>query len=74
MSGRGIFLRNTLTPKRKYSENEVNIIKMLEFQVNDIFVVFQGKVCEQIVSFPMGINCVPLIADIFLYSYESEFI
>ena len=51
-----------------------DIIKMLEFLVDNIFVVFAGKVFQQIVGIPMGTNCAPLLADIFLYSYEAEFI
>ena len=47
---------------------------MLEFLVDNIFVVFSGKVFQQIVGIPMGTNCAPLLADIFLYSYEAEFI
>ena len=47
---------------------------MLEFLVDNIFVVFGGKVFQQIVGIPMGTNCAPLLANIFLYSYEAEFI
>ena len=47
---------------------------MLEFLVDNIFVVLGGKVFQQIVGIPMGTNCAPLLADIFLYSYEAEFI
>ena len=47
---------------------------MLEFLVDNIFVVFGGKVFQQIVGITMGTNCAPLLADIFLYSYEAEFI
>ena len=36
--------------------------------------VFGGKVFQQIVGIPMGTSCAPLLADIFLYSYEAEFI
>ena len=46
---------------------------MLEFLVDKI-VVFAGKVSQQIVGIPMGTNYVPLLADIFLDSYEAEFI
>ena len=55
-----------------YSEDD--IIKVLEFLVDNIFVVFAGKVSQQIVGIPMGTNCAPLLADIFLYWYEAEFI
>ena len=58
--------------KSKY--NEENIIKMLECLVDKIFVVFAGKVFQQIIGIPMGNNCAPLLADIFLYAYEAEFI
>ena len=47
---------------------------MLEFLVDTIFVVFGGKVFQQIVRIKMGTNCASLLADIFLYSYEAEFI
>ena len=47
---------------------------MLEFLVDNIFVVFVGKVFQQTVGIPMGTNCAPLLADIFLYSYEADFI
>ena len=47
---------------------------MLEFLVDNIFVVFAEKVFQQIVGIPMGTNCAPLLANIFLYSYEAELI
>ena len=47
---------------------------MLESLDDNIFVVLVGKVFQQTVGILMGTNCVPLLADIFLYSYEAEFI
>ena len=49
---------------------------MLEFLVDNIFVVFAKKVFQHIIGIPMGtvLNCAPLLANIFLYSYEAEFI
>ena len=64
------FVKEHSDSKHKYSEDD--IIKMLEFLVDNIFVVFAGKVSQQIVGIPMGTNCAPLLADIFLYSYEAE--
>ena len=55
--------------KIKYSEDE--IIKMFEFLVHNSLVVFAEKVFQQIVGIPMGTNCAPPLADIFLYSYEA---
>ena len=55
----------------KYTEDD--FVKMLEFLVDIIFVVFGGKGFQQIVGIPMGTNCAPLLADIFLHSYEAKF-
>ena len=66
------FVKEHSDSKNKYSEDD--IIKMLEFLVDDIFVVFAGKVFQQTVGIPMGTNCAPLLADIFLNSYEADFI
>ena len=65
------FVKEHSDSKNKHSED---YIKMLEFLVHNIFVVFAGKVFQQMVGIPMGTNCAPLLADIFLYSYEAEFI
>ena len=39
-----------------------------------IFVINDGKVFQQIVGIPLGTNSAPLIADLFLYCYERDFI
>ena len=61
----------TNIPHQKLKNRFATII---EFLVDNIFVVFGRKVFQQIVGIPMGTNCAPLLADIFLYSYEAEFI
>ena len=40
---------------------------------NNYYVQFDGMVYQQIVGIPMGTNCAPLIADLFLYCYERDF-
>ena len=66
------FVKEHSDSKNKYTEDD--IVNMLEFLVDNIFVVFGVKVFQQIVGIPMGTNCAPLLAVIFLYSYEAEFI
>ena len=51
-----------------------NICKMIEFLIDNIFVQFGGRLFHQIIGIPMGTNCAPLLADLFLYSYENEFL
>jgi hypothetical protein len=50
------------------------MIKMLEFLIDNIFVMLDGRVFQQTVSIPMGINCASLLFDLFLYSHEADFI
>ena len=38
------------------------------------FFFFAGKVFQQTVGIPMGTNCAPFLDNIFLYSYEADFI
>ena len=47
---------------------------MLEFLVDNIFVVFARQVIQQTVGIPKGTNCTSLLVDIFLYSYEADFL
>ena len=42
--------------------------------IDNIFVSFGGILFQQVVGIPMGTNCAPLLAELFLYSYESEFL
>ena len=43
------------------------------FLMENIYVQFDGMVYQQIVWIPMYTNCAPLIADLFLYCYERDF-
>jgi hypothetical protein len=56
-----------------YKYFEADIKDMLGFLV-DIYVVFGDQVFQQFVGIPMDTSCTPLLADLFLYSYEAEFV
>ena len=47
---------------------------MLEFLIDNMFAIFGGRVFQQTVGIHMGTNCAPLLGDLFLYSYEADFI
>ena len=66
------FVKNYTYSKNKYTETD--IVKMLEFLIDNIFVEFGGFMFQQTVGIPMGTNCAPLLADPFLYLYEAEFV
>ena len=42
--------------------------------VDNIYVRFGGQLFQKMVGIPMGTNCAPLLANLFLYSYENEFL
>ena len=58
--------------KTCYSEEQV--ISVMGFLIDNIFVSFGGILFRQVVGIPMGTNCAPLLADLFLFSCESEFL
>jgi hypothetical protein len=69
---RSYFVKHHSDSTKKFSETD--IFSMLEFLIENIFVMFGGRVFQQTVDIPMGTNCAPLLADLFLYSYEADFI
>ena len=46
---------------------------MLTFLLDNIFIRLGTKLYRQVVGIPMGTNCAPLIADLFLFCYERDF-
>ena len=66
------FSNNIQKGKTCYSEEQV--ISMLEFLIDKIFVSFGGTLFQQVVGTPMGTNCALLLADLIFYPYESEFL
>ena len=46
----------------------------LNFLLDNMYIRFGSKLYRQIVGIPMGTNCAPLEADLFLFCYERDFI
>jgi hypothetical protein len=64
------FVKSYSKCNNKYKQDET--IQMLDFIIDNIFVLFSGWVFQQMIGFPMGTNCVSLLADSFLYAYGTE--
>ena len=45
----------------------------LTFLLDNIYIKFGSKLYRQIVGIPMGTNCAPLVADLFLFCDERDF-
>ena len=65
------YFSNNIDAKIKYTD--VEVIKMINFLIDNILIKFAGMTFRQTIGIPMGTNCAPLLADLFLYSYEAEF-
>ena len=50
-----------------------NVCEALINLSDNIYIRFGTKLYRQIVDIPMGNNCVPLVADLFLFCYERNF-
>ena len=50
-----------------------NVCDALSFLLDNIYFRFGTKLYRQIIGIPMGTNCVPLVADLFLFCYERDF-
>ena len=45
----------------------------LTFLLDNIYIRFGSKLYRQIVDIPMGTNCAPLVAELCLFCYETDF-
>ena len=50
-----------------------NVCEALIYLLDNIYIRFDTKLYRQIVGIPMGTNCTPLVADLFLFCYERDF-
>ena len=45
----------------------------LHYLLDNIFIRFGSKLYRQIVGIPLGSNCAPLVANLFLFCYKRDF-
>ena len=50
-----------------------DVCKSLSFLLDNMYVRFGNIVYRQVNGIQMGTNCAPLVADLFLYCYERDF-
>ena len=60
-------------PKRYKLWSCQKMCDALHYLLDNIFIRFGSKLYRQIVGIPMGTNCTPLVADLFLFCYERDF-
>ena len=60
-------------PKKYHAWSYQNLCDALTFLLDNIFIRFGTKLYRQVVGIPIGTNCAPLVADLFLFCYERDF-
>jgi len=57
-----------------YCLSKSDIKEMLRFLLDNIFVKFKGKIYRQIIGVPMGCDCAPFLANLYLFYYEYKYV
>ena len=47
--------------------------EMLEYLIDNIYIVVGNRVFQQHIGIPMGTDCAPLLANIYLFYYEYNY-
>ena len=78
------FQKLIITFKNAYFGNNVKdgqsafeydeFIQLLEFLIDNIYVKFGDSVFRQTIGIPMGTNCAPLLANLYLFYHEYHFL
>ena len=55
-----------------FTRSELN--SLVRFLVTNTFVTCGHTIYKQLIGTPMGTNCAPVLANLFLYAYESDYI
>ena len=56
----------------EYKQDE--IIEMRDCLLDNICVLFGARAFQQTIGIPIGMNCAPLLTDLFLHVYEADFL
>ena len=59
--------------KKYYLWTCEKVTDALIYLLDNIYIRFGSKLYRQNVGIPMGTNCAPLVADLFLFCYERDF-
>ena len=49
------------------------LVEMLEYLIDNIYIVVVNRVFQQHIGIPMGTDCAPLLANLYLFYYEYKY-
>ena len=53
---------------------EQELLEWIRYLIDNIYVIFNNKVYKQVIGIPMGTDCAPDLANLFLFAYEYKYI
>ena len=59
--------------RNRHNQTPYPVCEALIYLLDNIYIRFGTKLYRQIVGIPMGTNCAPIVADLFLFCYERDF-
>ena len=66
-------IERTFNTKDYHAWSCRNVCDALTFLLDNIFIQFGTKLYRKVVGIPMGTNFAPLVANLFLFCYERDF-
>ena len=60
--------------EKSYCLTLETLCKWIELLIDNIYVFYGGQVFKQIIGIPMGTDCAPVLANLFLLYYERKYI
>ena len=60
-------------PSTRQSLTEDKLISYVEYLIDNIYVSIGNKIYRQCIGIPMGTDCAPLLANLFLFFYEYRY-
>ena len=65
---------NKSCSKNYFCFDKDTLFKSIQFLINNSYITFGNKIFHQVIGIPMGSNFSPLLADLFLFNCEHDFI
>jgi len=66
-------LPSRLSSRHSISEEVLVAYVAMEYLIDNIYVSIGNKVYRQCIGIPMGTDCAPLVANLFLFYYEYKY-
>ncbi len=68
------FLSNLIKKPGYVAWTQTEFIQAFTFLIDNIYVIFDDNIYCQTLGIPRGTDCAPLLADLYLYTYEYDFL